>query len=307
VWLTRRDWLKLGVAGAGALALGGVSIAGCQQRADYNIGAKDFPEQWILSELLATVTAGATGASCDRVTLSGTLLCHQALLHGDIQAYVEYTGTGLTAVLAHDMVRDPREVYRIVQAEYARRFDLQWLSPLGFENTFAVLVRRADAERESLRTISDLRRVQERFAPAMAFEFYDRPDGYRGMIATYGLAFSRDAQQMSLGNVYRSVAAGEVDIGVGNSTDGLIEHLDLVALEDDRQFFPPYEPAVVIRGDVARAHPELVAAYERLAGAFATDLMRRANYEVDHEKRHPAPVARDLLARVDASAHVDAG
>jgi glycine betaine/choline ABC-type transport system substrate-binding protein len=298
MWLTRRDWLKLGVAGAGALGLGGLSLAGCRDRADFLTGAKDFPEQWILSALFSEVIGDAVGRSSERTTLAGTLLCHEAMLGGDIQTYVEYTGTGLTAVLDHDAVTDPREAYAIVKREYEARFDLIWLSPLGFENTFAVVVRRADAERHELRAISDLRGVQDRFTPAMVFEFYDRPDGYRGMLAKYGLAFGPDAQQMSLGNVYRALAAGKVDFGVGNSTDGLIAHLDLVMLEDDLRFFPPYEPAVVIRGDTARAYPQIVEALEAYAGKLTSDVMRRTNYQVDNHKRHPVPVARELRASV---------
>ncbi|RMH44975.1 MAG: ABC transporter substrate-binding protein, partial [Deltaproteobacteria bacterium] len=289
MWLSRRDWLRLAVAGAGFAGLGAAAVAGWRARPDVAVGSKDFPEQWILSELLAAVVARATGRAAGRVILNGTLLCHRALVAGDIQAYVEYTGTAYTAVLHRSGVTDPREVYRIVAVEYARQFDLIWLPPLGFENTFAVLVRGDDARRRGLRAISDLRPIAGALRVAVPFEFFDRPDGYRGLVRAYGLEFPSAPRQMSLGNVYRALAAGDIDVGVGNSTDGLIAHLGLVHLVDDRRYFPPYEPAPVVRRAFARAQPAAIAALRALSGRITTEAMRRANFEVDHEKRHPKP------------------
>jgi len=300
-WLRRRDVLKLGAAGAGALALGALGVrGGCRLAPALVIGSKDFQEQWILAELLSEVVARATGLRSERVDLGGTLLCHAALLGGDIDSYVEYTGTALTAVLDRERIADPDRAYRAVARAYEQRFDLRWLPPLGFENAFAVVVRRRDAEALGLRTLSDLRAVQERFRAAVPFEFYDRPDGYRGMIAAYDLAFARAPQQMSIGNAYRAVAAGRADLTIGNSTDGLIEHLDLTMLADDRHYFPPYHAAAVVRGDFARRHPRAIDALAALSGRITTDAMRRANYEVDNRQRHPKPVAVELLASLRA-------
>ncbi len=301
-WLSRRDLGKLAVAGAGTLALGGAGMCGLRARPDVKLAAKDFPEQWILAELLSRRAAEVTGERAGRMNLAGTMLCHEALVSGEVLTYVEYTGTGLTVVLDEPPIADPAEVYRVVRREYEARFGLLWLGLFGFENTYAVLVRRADAERHGLRTIGDLREVQADVGMAMQFEFHDRADGYRGLVDAYELSLGRPPQQMSLGNVYRAVAAGEVDIGVGNSTDGLIAHLDLVMLEDDRRYFPPYQAAPIVRVDTARRHPELVAALDAYAGAITTDAMRAANYQVDHEKRHPHPVATELERRLAAGA-----
>jgi osmoprotectant transport system substrate-binding protein len=300
MWLGRRDLIKLGLAGVGGLGLAGATVLGARARIDLAVGGKDFPEQWILAELFARVAAAHTGARAGRLTLGGSLLCHQALLHGDIQAYVEYTGTALMAILQRDAVSDPRQAYRLVKDAYRDQFGLRWLSPLGFENTWAVLVRPDLAQREGLRTISQLARASDRLRGAVPFEFYDRPDGFRGMMDTYQMHVGRGVQQMSLGNIYRSVARGQVDYGVGNSTDGLIDRLGLVMLDDDRRFFPPYEPALVIREDIAARHPALIAAFERFAGRISTERMRRANYEVDNAKRHPGPVAEELLRALGA-------
>lgn len=299
-WLSRRDALRLWIAGGGGLALAGLGAYGaCRPAPALVIGTKDFSEQWILGELLADVAAAATGERAGRVDLAGTMLCHEALLSGDLHAYVEYTGTAYAAVLGRDDVPAPADCYAYVAAEYARRFDLRWLPPLGFENTWAVLVRRADAERHGLAAISDLARVQDAFRGAWSFEFYDRPDGYRGLVDRYGLAFGPTPQQMELGNAYRALAAGRVDVIIGNSTDGLIEHFGLAWLADDRRFFPPYDAAVVVRPDVA---PAVVAAFEALAGRISTAAMRAANLQVDNRKRHPAPVARELLASITSAA-----
>ncbi|HUH06072.1 MAG TPA: glycine betaine ABC transporter substrate-binding protein [Kofleriaceae bacterium] len=292
---SRRRFLAVGAASGAALAIG----AGCKPRAGVTIGSKNFQEQWILAALIEQLVERETSVSAGTKDLAGTMLSHKALESGAIDCYVEYTGTALTAVLDLPPSHDVAAVYQQVQREYQRRFDLEWLPALGFENTFAMLVRRADAERHQLHTISDLARVADRFRPGFGFEFYDRPDGYRGLLEAYGLAFSREPKQMKLGVTYRALDAGEVDLIAGNSTDGLIAKLDLVMLTDDKRYFPPYYAAPVLRGATARSHPAVRAAIARLGGAIPAAAMRDANYAVDAEGTAPREAAAALLASLE--------
>lgn len=290
--LSRRRFLAMGAASGAALALGGA----CKSGSGLTIGSKNFQEQWILAALIEQLIERDTKLAAHTKDYAGTMLSHTALESGAIDCYVEYTGTALTAVLGLPPSADVDAVYEQVRSEYLRRFDLEWLGPLGFENTFAMLVRRADAERHELRTISDLTRVAGAFRPGFGFEFYDRPDGYRGLCDAYGLEFGSPPKQMKLGVTYRALDAGEVDIIAGNSTDGLIAKLDLVMLADDKHYFPPYHAAPVLRGATARRHPVLRSAVGQLAGSISADAMRRANHAVDVEGASPRAAAATLLA-----------
>lgn len=291
--LDRRQFLA-----ASGLAAAGLAVGCGGKKADVVVGSKNFQEQWILAALIADLVARKTRARAATKDFGGTLLAHTALTSGNIDGYVEYTGTALTAVLDRPPSRDPAAVYREVSAAYAERFALTWLPPLGFENTFAILVRKRDAERHQLRTISDLAPVAGDMRPGFGFEFYDRPDGYRGMAGAYGLEFGQPPKQMKLGLTYRALDAGEVDVIAGNSTDGLIDALDLVMLEDDRAFFPPYQAAPVMRAATLARHPDLEAALRQLGGTISAGAMRRANYAVDGDKKSPREAARELAAAI---------
>jgi glycine betaine/choline ABC-type transport system substrate-binding protein len=199
-------------------------------------------------------------------------------------------------VLGYEPVTDPDSVYRVVAAEYATRFGLVWGAPLGFDNTFALLVRRADAERYGLRTVSDLAPLAPRWRAGFGYEFLERQDGFPGLARVYGLAFETPPVAMDLGLTYRALADGQVDFIAGNSTDGLIAALDLVALEDDRHYFPPYQAAPVVRGALLERHPAVGAALAELAGAISNDEMRRLNGLADVEHRDLAVIAREWLA-----------
>lgn len=275
-----------------------VVAAACSRRADrIVVGSKNFTESDLLAELVAQQIERRTRVPVERrLHLGGTFVCHEAITAGEIDLYVEYTGTAYAAVLKRPVIADRERVFREVSAEYGRRFGLAWLAPFGFNNTFAILVRRADAQRLGLRTISDVARVAGRWRAGFGYEFLERADGFRGLSQAYGLTLAAPPTAMDLGLTYRALAEGKVDLIAGNSTDGQIQALDLVALEDDRHYFPPYEAAPVLRQAVLARHPAVRAALDELAGKISDDEMRRLNAAADVERRDIAVIAREWLA-----------
>jgi glycine betaine/choline ABC-type transport system substrate-binding protein len=287
--ITRRNALRL--VGGGVLALTSCRTA----RSRTVIGSKNFTEQIILGELLAQQVEAHTKLQVDRrLNLGGTFLCHQALLAGQMDLYPEYTGTALTAILGGKPSGDAAAVYQSVRDGYRDRFGLEVGPPLGFNNTFAIVVRGDDATRLGLHAISDLVAQAARFRAGFGYEFMDRPDGYRGLAMAYGLHFASEPRVMDLGLLYRALADKQVDVVAGNSTDGLIATLGMVVLEDDRRFFPPYQAVTVVRGAALRDHPELRAALDALGGKISEDDMRRMNYAVDGEHRDPPAVVQEF-------------
>jgi glycine betaine/choline ABC-type transport system substrate-binding protein len=268
----------------------------CTEKKSIVVGSKNFTESVLLGEIIAQKLESA-GCEVDRkLDLGGTLVCDKAIVSGDLDVYPEYSGTALTAILKRPISSDRAAVMRDMAAEYAKR-GLKWGPPLGFENTFAIIVRRADAEQHGLKRISDLARVADRFRPGFGYEFVERPDGWSGLQKHYGLAFATRPKTMDLGLTYRALAANNIDVIAGNSTDGLIAALGLVVLEDDRRFFPPYDTAIVSRTDLGEKCAAAPAALESLANAFDEPAMRRLNHAIDASKRAPADVAREALAR----------
>jgi osmoprotectant transport system permease protein len=260
------------------------------------IGSKDFTEQIILGELLAQALEDKAGFQVERKFELGGDLCHRALLSGEIDAYVEYTGTAYTAILKHDPVSDAGQVYDQVKSDYESRFNLEWLQPLGFNNTFAILVRGEDAQRLNLKTISDAARFTGDWRAAFGQDFMSRQDGYPGFARTYGLKFAAPPSEMDLSLTYRALAGGQVDLIAGNSTDGLIDKLGLYQLEDDKHYFPPYEAAPVVRQDLLQRYPDAGDAINSLAGKITNEQMRRLNYAVDGDHRQARDVVREFLA-----------
>jgi len=260
------------------------------------VGSKDFTEQVILGEILAQTIEAKTGVAVERRFDLGGNLAHEALAEGEIDVYVEYTGTALLAILRDPPLKDPQEVYRRVKAEYAERFNLAWTEPLGFNNTFAILVRRSDAEKLGLQTVSDAAAVAGSWRAGFGQDFMSRRDGYPGFVRTYGLQF-RETREMDLSLTYRALAEDQVDLIAGNSTDGLISRYGLVQLEDDRNYFPPYDAVPVVRQATLEKHPRLSAILKQLGGTLSVEEMRALNYAVDGEKRAVAEVAREFLIR----------
>lgn len=280
-------------------ALIAVLVMGACSRGDrIVVGAKNFTESDLLAEIAAQQIERRTGLRVERkLHLGGTFVCHEAVLAGQIDLYVEYTGTAYTAVLKHAPGPSADSITRAVAAEYRRRWGLEWLAPFGFNNTFAIAVREADAQRLGLRAISDLARVAPSWQAGFGYEFLNREDGFPGLARTYGLRFASPPTAMDLGLTYRALAEGKIDVIAGNSTDGQLDALHLVALADDRHYFPPYEAAPVVRGVVLQRHPEVGRALAELAGKIDDAAMRRLNARADVEHRDLAAIARDWLAR----------
>jgi glycine betaine/choline ABC-type transport system substrate-binding protein len=257
------------------------------------VGSKNFTESVILGELLAQKLE-ASGCAVDRrLNMGGTFVCDTAIRSGSIDAYVEYSGTALTAILKQPSMSDRARVDALVRDAYAKR-GLRWSPPLGFNNTFAMIVRRADAERLGLRTISDLGKVAATYRPGFGYEFTERPDGWPGLQRAYGLAFAHAPRTMDLGLTYKALASGEVDLIAGNSTDGLIASLGLVVLDDDKHFFPPYDAVVVQRNDLDARCPGASKALESLRASIDDAEMRQLNFEVDGKKRPVAEVVSGM-------------
>jgi osmoprotectant transport system substrate-binding protein len=260
-----------------------------------SVGSKFFTEQVVLGELLAQhIEARLPGVRVNRKSnLGGTLLCQKAMLSGDLDLYVEYTGTALTSVLGEAPGDDDSaKIYERVKSGYAQRFHFAVTEPLGFANSFAMVVREADAEQYHLANISDLGPVASRFRAGFGYEFLERPDGYAGLAKRYGLQFEGQPSVMDLGLIYRALVDRRVDIVAGNSTDGLIEALHLVALRDDRHYFPPYDAVPIVREDTLAKFPTLRAALAELRGKISEEEMRKMNYEVDADQRDVRAVVR---------------
>ncbi len=270
--------------------------AACRDRGALKVGSKNFTEQVILGEIAAQ-TLEAEGLRVERkLDLGGTFVCHEALTAGELDLYPEYTGTAFTAILKEKPVSDPARVREAVSREYARRWNLAWLPPLGFENTFALVMRGDAARRLAVSRISDLARHPE-LVPGFGYEFVERADGWTGLAAAYGLAFTARPREMDLGLLYSALDQGRIDVVAGNSTDGLIAAMELAVLEDDRRYFPPYEAAFVARAGVLE-DTRARRALERLSGAISADAMRRMNAAVDRDRRAPREVAREFLERL---------
>jgi osmoprotectant transport system substrate-binding protein len=260
------------------------------------IGSKNFTEQLILGELLAQHLERKTQLQVERrFYLAGSYICQQALIAGRIDMYVEYTGTALTAILKDKPASDHQQVYDRVKQEYARRFGLEVSPPLGFDNTFAIVIRGEDARRLDLHTISQAAKYTPQWRPGFGYEFMERPDGYEGLARAYGLRFAASPRIMDLGLLYRALKDKEVDLVAGSATDGLISALGFVVLEDDRHYFPPYDAVPVVRQQVLSEHPEVRTALAELAGKITEEDMRRMNYAVDGEHRDATQVVAEFL------------
>jgi len=260
------------------------------------IGAKNFTEQEVLAEILAQHLGARTALEVEkRINLGGTLIAVQAIQSGEIDAYVEYTGTALTAVLGESPSRSKEDVLRRVKEGYSSRFGVEVLDPLGFENSFAIVVRGEDARRLRLKKVSDIRPYAPQWRAGFGYEFMERADGYPGLARKYGLTFGRPPRILDLGLLYRALNEKQVDLVAGNSTDGVILTLDLTVLEDDQHYFPPYEAVPVVRKEFLAAHSEARAALRELQGKFTEDEMRHLNYAVDGEHRDVREVVREFL------------
>lgn len=265
------------------------SIA-CKHEPRIRVGSKNFTEQLVLGEIVAQHLENRLhGHVSRRLDLGGTLLTQQAMIAGDIDVYPEYTGTALTAVLKEKPMKDPAQVLAAVRAGYAQ-WHLEWLNPLGFENTFAMVVR---AESGAPKTISEAAK-ERAWRLGVGYEFAHREDGLPGLIQTYGLRVA-GVKTMDLGLIYQALTKRQVDMVAGNSTDGMLSVLPVTVLKDDRHYFPPYECALVVREAAEREFHALRPALMELSGRITSDTMRRLNYELDGKHRPAREIARDFL------------
>ena len=259
------------------------------------IGTKNFTEQVVLGELLAQEIEAKSHLHVDRrFYLAGSYICQQALVSGRIDAYVEYTGTALTAILKQPLDRDSERVLDTVRRLYAQRYNITVAPPLGFENTFAMIIRGEDARRYDLRTLSQSARYTPQWRLGVGYEFEQRPDGLPGLSKVYGLRFAEPPRTMDLGLLYRALNAHQVDMIAGNSTDGPIQAFGLTVLEDDKHYFPPYQAVPLVRDDALRRWPQIKTALAALAGRITAADMRQMNEAVDGEHRDPAVVVREF-------------
>jgi osmoprotectant transport system substrate-binding protein len=262
-----------------------------------SIGTKNFTEQLILGEMLAQMIEGQSHLAVERrFYLAGSYICQQAILAGRIDMYVEYTGTALTAILKQPPQSDRAKVFLTVRDLYRKRFGLEVLGSLGFDNSFAMVMRGEQARLNNLRRLSDLAEVAPRMRMGVGYEFLERPDGYPGLVKTYGLRFAEPPRVMDLGLLYRALQSKQVDVVAGSNTDGLIAALGLVVLEDDKHYFPPYEAVPVVRPAALEQHAAVGATLEALRGRISSEDMRHLNYAVDGEKKDPALVVERFLS-----------
>jgi osmoprotectant transport system substrate-binding protein len=260
------------------------------------IGSKNFTESLVLGEILAQQIEAHTHLKVERrFYLAGTYICQQAMLSGRIDIYPEYTGTALTAILKQRVGGDSAEVYQRVESEYEARLGLTLSPPFGFNNTFAMEIRGDDARRLNLKTLSQAAAFAPQWRAGFGYEFMERPDGYAGLAAAYGLHFAAPPRIMDLGLLAPALKNHEIDMAAGNATDGLIPVLDLFVLEDDRHYFPPYEAVAVIRRPTVQQHPEVAQAVAELRGKISDQEMRQLNYALDGQRRDVKDVAHEFL------------
>ncbi len=292
---TSGRWLALVVT---AVGLFGVTACAPPRSSRITIGAKNFTEQTVVGELLAQEVESLGGGRVERrFYLAGSYICQQALLGGRIDAYVEYTGTALTAILKQPVDRDPERVVATITKLYRERYGVFVGRSLGFEDTFAMVVRGDEAKRLNLDTLSSLVTRAPAMRLAVGYEFEERPDGLRGLQAAYGLRFSGPPRVMDLGLLYRSLAASQVDIVAGNSTDGPIQAFGFFALKDDRHYFPPYQAVPLVRLRSLALHPVLGRAVDRLTGRVSAEDIRAMNDAVDREHKDVGEVVRTFRER----------
>ena len=277
-----------------------MTIASCSPNVqsgggDLVVASKDFTEQDILGELLAQQIEHETGLKVTRQPrLGGSFVCHQAITSGKIDAYIEYTGTAFTGILKQPVIADAREVHARLQDLYAQKFNLEVMPSLGFENTFAMIIRGEDAQRYHLQTLSEAARYTPQWRGGFGYEFLEREDGFPGLAKAYNLQFARPPQIMDLGLIYRALLQKQVDMIAGNSTDGQIARLGLVILQDDKRYFPPYEAVPIVRAETLKKYPSLRAVMAELAGKISAPEMQRLNYLVEGELRDLKEVVREF-------------
>lgn len=273
------------------------AVAGCtsSSKKQVVICSKDFSEQVILAEILARRIEAKTDIKVERELNLGGSLCHQSLAAGKIDLYVEYTGTAYTNILKQKTTSDSKTVFNYIKQEYPQQFKAEWIEPLGFNNSFAIIVRGDDAKKFNLQTISQLGKVSPKLRAGFGPEFKEREDGFPGLAKTYGIKFAEEPKELLLGLLVQALQQKEVDVIAGNTTDGLIESFGLVVLKDDKNYFPSYEAVPVVRSQILTKYPELRSVLAELGGKISEADMRKMNYLVDGKQQDAGEVAQQFL------------
>lgn len=273
------------------------AVAGCtsSSKKQVVICSKDFSEQVILAEILARRIEAKTDINVERELNLGGSLCHQSLASGKIDLYVEYTGTAYTNILKKNTTSDSKKVFNYNKQEYPKKFKAEWIEPLGFNNSFAIIMRGDDAKKLNLQTISQLGKVSPKLRAGFGPEFKEREDGFPGLAKTYGIKFAEEPKELLLGLLVQALQQKEVDVIAGNTTDGLIDSLGLVVLKDDKNYFPSYEAVPVVRSQILTKYPELRSVLAELGGKISEADMRKMNYLVDGKQQDAGEVAQQFL------------
>jgi len=275
---------------AASVCLLASSTVACHREPRVRVGSKNFSEQLILGEIVAEHLENKLHGHVSRkLDLGGTLLTQQAMVSGEIDVYPEYTGTALTAVLKQKPLRDPAQVLTAVRQGYAK-WHLEWLDPLGFNNTFAMAI----GKQGNLATLTQAAAARA-WKLGAGYEFAHREDGLPGLMQVYGLRLAGSVKTMDLGLLYQALSKGQVDMVAGNSTDGMLSVLPVTVLTDDKHYFPPYDCALVVREEAERQFPGLRAALVELSGRISSETMRRLNYQLDGMHRPAREIARNFL------------
>jgi len=288
----RRVWWVLLIA----LALLSLPLAcnrSAQRQATVVVASKNFPESALLGEIMAQLIEANTELQVDRkFDLKGTMICFDAMQAGEVDLYAEYTGTALLTILDEPVPEDPdsQAVYQRVAEQFAKKYNMQWLEPFGFNNYYALAMR----EGTEMRTISELAEVSSSYRGGFSHEFLNRPDGFPALSDRYGLELA-DIKGLDHGLAYQAISSGKIDVTDAYGTDGKRAKYNLVLLRDDKHFFPPYDAAPVVRRELAERHPQVVEALNELGGVIEQQQMISLNYQIEVKKRSKAEVAREFL------------
>lgn len=273
-----------------------ITLTGCLKGDKVTIGTKDFGENVVLGEMFAQLIEGHTDIKVDRkLNMGGTFVCFEAIKNGDIDIYPEYTGTALTAQLKMDVISDSDEAYNVVSGEFDKQFGIKWLEPFGFNNTYTLAVTNDVYEEYGVETFSDLAEVSDNLIFGAEHEFFDRQDGFDGLVDTYGMDFKGEPKKMNVSLKYQAIGNGDMDVTDAFATDGPIKKYNLKVLMDDKGFFPPYYAAPIIRNDTLEAYPELEDILNKLAGKIDDATMTELNYKIDVEGLEIETVAKEFL------------
>lgn len=273
-----------------------IALTGCSGGDKIVIGSKDFSENILLGEMFSQLIEAKTDIKVERkLNLGGTFVCFEAIKNGQIDIYPEYTGTGLTAQLKMDVIGEPDEAYRVVAEEFNKQFDIKWLSPLGLNNTYTLAVNDKVYQQYGVETFSDLAKISENLVFGAEHEFFDRQDGYEGLVEKYSLKFKGEPKKMNVSLKYQAIGNGDMDVTDAFATDGAIKQYNLKVLTDDLGFFPPYYAAPIIRNATLERYPELEDVLNTLANAIDDATMTELNYKVDVEGKNVATVAKEFL------------